>query len=89
MKVLVKIIFSAVDVFCIYIYCVYFINIIYYSDNFSCALVLKESKATRPAAANPDIFQLLGLLQDFDVNWQPLMKYNIYSYLYGITNKSH
>lgn len=36
-----------------------------YPDNFCDAFVLKESKATRPAAANPDIFQLLGLLRDF------------------------
>lgn len=39
--------------------------IICYPDNFCDAFVLKESKATRPAAANPDIFQLLGLLWDF------------------------
>lgn len=39
--------------------------LICYPDNFCDAFVLKESKATRPAAANPDIFQLLGLLRDF------------------------
>lgn len=67
----------------------HFINVIYYSDNFSCALVLKESKATRPAAANPDIFQLLGLLQDFDVNWQPLNEITTFTCIRMISQINH
>lgn len=57
-----------------------------YPDNFCDAFVLKESKATRPAAANPDIFQLLGLLVIlYDRSWcylaAPIVTNTIYKLL--------